>query len=82
MGSDQDRARGQARAVARQAASSALAESLVGLQREQAVSRTMDRGFEPQVIPHTADAITMDLRHNRIRLCLDENDRVVQAWAG
>jgi hypothetical protein len=75
MGSDQDR-------VARRAEGSALAESLIGLQREQAVSRAMDRGFDPEVISHTEHRITMDLSHNRIRLFLDKDDKVVRAWAG
>jgi len=80
--SDQDRARAQARAVARQTEGNAFAASLVGLDWEEAVRRTSGRGFEPQAIPHTVEAVTMDLRTNRIRLFLDENGKVAEAHAG
>jgi hypothetical protein len=80
--SDQHRARAQARAVARQAEGNTFAASLVGLDCDEAVNRTSDRGFEPQVIPHTVEAVTLDLRHNRIRLFLDENGIVARAHAG
>ena len=82
MGSDEGRADPHGRAKARQAEGECLAASLVGLDREDAVSRTRERGFDPDVVPHTVDAITMDLRHNRIRIFLDETDTVIRAWAG
>jgi hypothetical protein len=80
--SDQDRTRAQARAVARQAEGNTFAASLVGLDREEAARRTTDRGFEPEAIPHTVEAVILDLRHNRIRLFLDENGKVARAHAG
>ena len=66
MESDQDRTGAQARAIARQAEGNTFAASLIGLDGEEAVRRTTDRGFEPQAIPHTVEAITLDLRHNPI----------------
>lgn len=80
--SDQDRTRAQSRAVARQAEGNTFAASLVGLDWEEAVRRTTDRGFEPEAIPHMVEAVTLDLRHNRIRLFLDENGKVARAQAG
>lgn len=82
MASGEDRARAQARAVARQAEGNTFAVSLVGLECDEAVSRTTAHGFEPQVIPHTVEAVTLDLRTNRIRLFLDENGKVARAQAG
>ncbi len=85
MGSDQDRARAQAHAAAQACAlaeGNTFAASLVGLGWEEAIRRTTDRGFEPQAIAHTVEAVTLDLRHNRIRLFLDENGKVARAHAG
>lgn len=82
MGSEKDRARSQARAVARQAEGNTFAASLVGLDCDEAVRRSTDHGFEPQVIPHTVEAVTLDLRTNRIRLFLDEYGKVARAHAG
>ena len=60
-----------------------LAESLVGMDAGEAVRLATERGFDPEVLPHTVEAVTSDLRWNRITLVLDETGVVVQAaWAG
>jgi hypothetical protein len=55
-----------------------LAESLVGLDVTEAVQLATERGFEPRLIPHTVEAVTADLRLDRIRLFLDDTGVVVQ----
>jgi hypothetical protein len=50
MGSEEDRTHAQARAVARQAEGNAFAATLVGLDQDEAVSRTTDHGFEPRYL--------------------------------
>ena len=82
MGAHDDRARAQDRARGRQAEGSVLAASLVGLDVEAALGQVEERGFDPQVVPHDVEAVTADLRHNRIRLFLDDKDTVVRAHAG
>lgn len=67
---------------ARIAEGTALAPDLVGLIRQEAVERAIERGFDVQVIPAAAEAISADLASNRIRLILDEAEIVVRAWAG
>jgi hypothetical protein len=59
-----------------------FASTLVGLDREAAVRRATERGFEAHVVPHTDQAVTDDLKHNRLRLFLDEKGTVVRAHAG
>jgi Potato inhibitor I family len=59
-----------------------LAPSLVGLGRDEAVQQVVDEGFQAHVIPPTDAALTCDLNPGRIRLFLDEHDRVVRANAG
>jgi len=59
-----------------------FAPTLVGLECDAAVERVTERGFDPQVVPHTAEAVTADLGANRIRLFLDEQGMVVRATAG
>lgn len=82
MGSDDERASALDRDMARQTEGNTFAESLAGLDREDAVSRTRERGFDPVVVPHTVEQITLDLRVNRIRLFLNETGTVVRASAG
>lgn len=79
MGADQRR---PAAAEERRAEGRAFGPSLVGLGVEEAVNRATDRGFDPQVISHRANAITADLRYNRLRLFLDEDETVVRVTAG
>jgi hypothetical protein len=67
---------------ARLAEGNVLAPSLVGLKRGVAVERVKAGGFEVQAISAAAGAISADLAANRIRLILDEDDKVVRAWAG
>jgi hypothetical protein len=59
-----------------------LAETLLGMTREQAIARATEMGFDPEAIPATAEAVTADLRVNRVRMLLDESERFVRAWAG
>jgi len=67
---------------ARLAEGHALAPSLVGLDRDAAIERARGLGFDPQPIPATAEAITLDSNANRIRLFLDEDEVVIRAWGG
>jgi len=60
----------------------ALAATLVGLPSDEALARARERGFDAEAVPHWVEAVTMDLRPNRVRLRLDESGRVVRAWAG
>jgi hypothetical protein len=82
MFADRERVRAQERAQDRQAKGQALAPTLVGLDGEEAVRRATEQGFEAQVVPHTVEAVTADLNHNRLRLFLNENGIVVRAHAG
>lgn len=79
---DGARDRAQERAQVRQAEGQALAPSLVGLDGDEAARRATERGFETRVVPHSVEAVTADLNHNRLRLFLDENGNVVRAHAG
>ena len=67
---------------ARLAQGHALAPELVGLDREAALGLASGHGFDAEAIPPDAVAVNPDLSANRIRLKLDANDIVVQAWAG
>lgn len=67
---------------ARLAEGNVLAPSLVGLKRDVAVERVKAGGFEVQAMSAATEAISADLAANRIRLILDEDDKVVRAWAG
>ena len=82
MDADAERDRAQKRAQVRQAEGQALAPSLVGLDGDEAARRASERGFEAQVVPHSVEAVTADLNHNRLRLFLDENGNVVRAHTG
>jgi hypothetical protein len=82
MVADHDPDRAQEQARARQAEGVALAPSLVGLDGEEAAARATELGFEAQVVPPDVDALTADLRANRLRLFLDENGTVVRVRAG
>ena len=59
-----------------------LAESLIGMTCVDAMARATEMGFDPQAVPPTAEAVTADFRANRVRLFLDESDRVIRAEAG
>jgi hypothetical protein len=59
-----------------------FAPSLLGLDCDDAIERATERGFLVQVIPPTAEAITADLRANRIRIFLDDDGVVARARAG
>ncbi len=60
----------------------ALAPSLVGLDRDAAVERSRDYGFDPESIPVSVTVSIADLAANRISLLLDEDEIVVRAWGG
>lgn len=60
----------------------ALAPGLVGLAEADAVRRTAEAGFQPEVVPPDVTALTMDFRANRIRLFVDESGQVTRATAG
>jgi hypothetical protein len=59
-----------------------LAATLVGLTREEAVDRIDAAGFFAQVITPDVDALTMDLRFERIRVHVDDDGTVTKASAG
>jgi hypothetical protein len=46
------------------------------------MQQVAERGYQAQVIPATAEAVTLDLDARRIRLVLDEHNTVVRATAG
>jgi hypothetical protein len=62
--------------------SNALAATLVGLTAAEACDVASAQGFQPQVIPPDRQAVTADLRSNRIRLVVDGSGRVTRAWGG
>lgn len=74
--------RSQEEFEARLAKGREFAPSLAGLDREAAEEQAVKRGYRPQVIPSTAEAVTADLDSRRIRLFLDEHDLVVRSTAG
>ena len=59
-----------------------FAPTLVGLDRDVAVQQVAENGYQAEVIPATAEAVTLDLDSRRIRLFLDERNVVVRASAG
>jgi Potato inhibitor I family len=59
-----------------------FAPSLVGLDRNEAIERGIERNFQIQAVTPTAEAITADLSSNRIRIFLDDKGVVVRAQAG
>lgn len=70
------------RLEARLAEGRALAPTLVGLSKAAAVERLCAGGFQPEVIRPAQKALTMDLRFERVRLWVDEDDQVIRAHAG
>jgi hypothetical protein len=54
-----------------------LASELVGLPGEVAFERAAQVGFDPQLVGPEVEALTADMKPDRIRLCLNE-DGVVQ----
>jgi hypothetical protein len=59
-----------------------LGDQLVGLPGEVAVERAERAGFAPELIGPGVEAITADLRPDRIRLFLDDEDVVREAHPG
>lgn len=59
---------------------SELAASLIGIQRGAAVQVVLTRGYQPKVVPASAEGITADLDSRRIRLFVDGNDQVIRAF--
>jgi hypothetical protein len=60
----------------------ALAETLTGMSRSEAAERVTAAGFHPQVITLDLEAITADLRVDRVRIFVDTEGRVIRAHAG
>lgn len=60
----------------------ALARTLIGLSQAEAVERLRAEGFHPQVIGPTQETLTMDLRFERVRIWVDEDEQVIRAHAG
>src|SRR5262245_5075022 len=60
----------------------ALAGTLAGLPRDDAVAKVTNGGFVADVVPPGITAVTMDFRPRRIRLFLDEDGRVRRATGG
>ena len=58
-----------------------MAPSLIGLDRDAALQQ-MAEGYRAEVIPATVEAVTLDLDPRRVRLFVDEHDRVIRASAG
>ena len=67
---------------ARLAEGNTFAASLVGLDRDRAVSQTKEHGFDPELVLPTTVFLTLDCRPDRVRLFLDETNTVVRAEAG
>lgn len=76
------RVRFQEEFKARLARGRQFAPSLVGLDRDVALRQVAENGYRAEVIPATAEAVTLDLDSRRIRLLLDERNVVVRTSAG
>jgi len=59
----------------------ALAETLTGMTRSEAVERVAAAGFHPQVITPDVEAITADLRFDRVLIFVDAEGLVTRANA-
>lgn len=59
-----------------------LAETLQGLSRSEAVERVTAAGFRAVVVPPDAQAMTADLRLDRVRVYVDAEGLVTRASAG
>jgi hypothetical protein len=60
----------------------ALAGTLTGLPRDEAVEHVKDAGLHPQVVDPGVTALTMDLRYDRVRIFLGADGAVTRAEAG
>jgi hypothetical protein len=59
----------------------ALAETLAGMSRSEAVQSVTAAGFHPQVITPDVEAITADLRFDRVLIFVDAEGLVIRANA-
>jgi hypothetical protein len=59
----------------------ALAEALTGMSRSEAVESVTAAGFHPEVITPDVEAITADLRFDRVLIFVDAEDLVIRATA-
>ena len=60
----------------------ALAETLIGLGRFDAVERVTTAGFHAEVIEPDMEWLTLDLYFERVRIFVDDEGLVTQAEAG
>lgn len=60
----------------------ALAETLTGLGRSDAVERITSAGFYAEVIEPDMEWLTLDLYFERVRIFVDDEGLVTQAEAG
>jgi len=59
-----------------------LADTLVGLTVDDAKERIVAAGFDPQLVSPEVDAVTADMRPNRVSVAYDASGRVLRAWPG
>jgi Potato inhibitor I family len=59
----------------------ALAKTLTGLSRSEAVERVTAAGLHPQVVTPEVEAITADLRFDRVFIFVDSEGLVTRASA-